>query len=434
MSSLQNCNDGSLRSCVKAIWDILAMIAVLAFLTGGLYLWHFHATYEPDSVTYIVPASNLALGHGFTDARGYPETNRTPGYSLAILPFIWAHLDLTYLILLQHLLRVLVIVLTTGFTFFLTRKRLPALLVGGILCIDVPLLDSANSVLTEMLFTALLVIALGLLWIESHNRGRTGLLCVLAGFLAGASVLVRPISLYLFIPLAAYFLLVHRQFRVRAALIFVLSFLSLPLAWSVRNGRETGSFTVSSISGFSLLQYRAAGVLALKDHGDFELDRAKHAKELELQACEEFQRERGRDCSQASVPEKSQYFSRLARRFLLHHKLGLIELGVRGVGMMMLSADLSAITGIRHLGLAFTVPALLFALWGWVQCWKKFRAFFWMATLVMGYFIAVSAGAEAYSRFRVPIVPLYAILTAIGLDVALARVWHASRTSRKQLS
>jgi hypothetical protein len=66
---------------------ILGLAAALAILTSFFYFRHFHDFYTNDSRSYIDPAANLLGGHGFTDERGYPDTHRTPGYPLMILPF-----------------------------------------------------------------------------------------------------------------------------------------------------------------------------------------------------------------------------------------------------------------------------------------------------------------------------------------------------------
>ncbi|HZE82363.1 MAG TPA: hypothetical protein VE604_15795, partial [Candidatus Polarisedimenticolia bacterium] len=117
-------------SDARKIFGILILIAALASLTSVLYFAHFHDLYTDDSPGYIRPAANLLAGNGFTDAQGYPDTLRTPGYPLVILPFLWAHLDLKYLALFQHLLRVLIIVASAAFAFQLSQSRRQALLVG----------------------------------------------------------------------------------------------------------------------------------------------------------------------------------------------------------------------------------------------------------------------------------------------------------------
>jgi hypothetical protein len=119
------------------------------------------------------------------------------------------------------------------------------------------------------------------------------------------------------------------------------------------------------------------------------------------------------------------------------HPLAYIKLALRGIGMMMMTgspASLSGMTGLSFsvaakILLLYTVPCLGLALFGLQQCWNRNRAFFWLAALVIGYFVAVSSGAETFARFRIPILPLYAILIAQGLDSAGRKI-RSSRLSK----
>ncbi|MGZ4875193.1 MAG: hypothetical protein ACXV5R_08490 [Candidatus Angelobacter sp.] len=425
------------RSGTRKTAGILVLIAVLASLTSILYFAHFQDLYTDDSPGYIRPAVNLLAGKGFTDAQGHPDTLRTPGYPLVILPFLWAHLDLKYLVLFQHLLRVLIVVATAAFAVQLSRSTRQAVLVGILLSLDLPFLRSANNVMTEVVFTLALGIALKLLWTESMKSAERMIHCLAAGLVCGATVLIRPVSIFLFVPVAIYLLLVRRSRRWVAAFAFCVAFLCLPLAWAARNDVKAGYFGVSSISGYSILQYRAAGVLAINDPGDFYANLDKRQIELEARACQDLKRLRGTDCAQMSDPARSAYYAQFGRRIVLSHPLSYIKLALRGFGMMMLTGSPASLSGMTGLSFAlaakilllYTVPCLGFAVLGLTQCWNRNRALFWLAGLVIGYFVVVSSGAETFARFRIPILPLYSILIAQGLDSAWQRI--SSRKDRR---
>ena len=418
----------------EGIAGILALIAVLACLTSALYYAHFSDFYNPDSPGYIAPAANLLAGNGFSDAQGNPDTLRTPGYPLVIVPFLWAHLDLKYLILFQHLLRALIIVATAAFAFQLSGNRRQAVLVGVLLSLDLPFLRSANNIMTEVVFTLALGIALQLLWTGSMKLNGRMVRCLSAGLLCGATVLIRPVSIFLFVPVAIYLGLVRREWRAAAA--FCVAFLCLPLAWAVRNDLKAGYLGVSSISGYSVMQSRAAGVLAINDPGEFYANLDKRQAELAAQTCHDLERIHGvADCEQLSIPIRSAYYSKVGVGILRRHPFAYLKLAIRGSGMMMLTgspASLAGITGLNFdvaakLLLLYTVPCLSFAVFGLKQCWNSNRAFFWLAVLIIGYFVVVSSGAETFARFRVPVLPLYSILIALGLDSAWQRI-----SSRRQ--
>jgi hypothetical protein len=410
------------------------LLTVLSVVTSALFFWRFRDFYTPDSASYVVPAGNMLAGKGFVDSTGYPETERTPGYSLFILPFLWRGVDLKYLVIFQHLLRALIVLATSAFAFRVTKSRIVALLTGVLLCLDLPFLEAANSVMTEMLFTTILAVVLWLLWTDSERQDKPGSRCFASGFLAGASVLIRPVSILFLVPGALYLLTTRGGFKLRAALVFCLAFACLPLVWAARNRSETGDFTVTTISAVNMLLYRAAGALAINDPGDFGGNLEKRQAQLQTQACDDISRLHGADCSQVRMPEKAQYYSQLGERIILTHPVAYAKLALRGDAMMIFGGNLTRFRQMTDTGprigmallLAYSVPVFGLSIVALLTLWKRNRRLF---TLVFGvglYFLVVSGGAEAYSRFRVPIVPLYALAAAMGLQ-SIARWFTAKK-------
>src|ERR1051326_225078 len=68
---------------------VLWIVGLIALATGIAYVWRCGIIYYDDSSSYLVPATNMLHGHGFTDAQGTPEVLRTPGYPLFIDLFLW---------------------------------------------------------------------------------------------------------------------------------------------------------------------------------------------------------------------------------------------------------------------------------------------------------------------------------------------------------
>ncbi len=408
----------------------LGLVAILAISTSCLFFQHFHDFYSPDSASYVVPAGNILAGHGFVNSAGYPETERTPGYSLFILPFLWMHLDLKYLVIFQHLLRALIVLGTTVFAFRVTSSGRTALLTGVLLCLDLPFLESANSVLTEILFTTTLAVVVLLLWTESGECPKPGIYCFSAGLLAGASALIRPVNVLFFLPATVYLLLARRSFKLRAVLTFSLAFVILPLTWAIRNYRETGYFGVTTISGEHILLYGAAGALAINDSGDFSANLERRQAQLQIQACDDIQTLYGTECSQATIARKSEYDSVLGRTIIGAHPLAYVKVVLRGDAEMILGGGLVRLrkmTGTSaHVGmivmLICTIPVFCFASAGLLVLWKNNRRLSMLIFLVIFYFLAISGGPGSDSRFRVPIIPLYALSAAVGLDFGLKRL------------
>ncbi len=415
---------------IREIRPSLIWVTVLAIITSCLFFARFKSFYFPDSPTYIAPAANMLAGNGFTNAKGEPETIRTPGYPVLILPFLWVHLGLAYLVVFQHVLRIALIAGTFIFAYALTKSRRQAILAGIVLCIDLPFLESANSILTEMLFTVVLSIVVVLLWVESDQRKSSALRCVLIGVLTGALVLVRPIALFFWLPVVVYLIFVTQHKRVKVAAAFLVAFLVIPLSWAAYNFNQSGYFTVSSISGYNVLQYRAAGVLALNDPGHFHVNADRRKSELTDEACQNAPRLEGKACANMSAAEQAQYFTRYGSRIVLQHPVGYLKLTARGVAGTMLDGSegvLSEATGLDFylavkLFLIYTVPAFCLAVLGLWKFYHVDQKFFWLSLLTCVYFVGISAGAESNARFRIPILPIYGVLIAAGIDSVIHKV------------
>jgi len=104
-----------------------------------------------------------------------------------------------------------------------------------------------------------------------------------------------------------------------------------------------------------------------------------------------------------------------------------VQLTIRGVLVNLFDSDWDAIWDVSVLSpdilrLAFgVVPVIIFifAAIGAIDLWRSDRALALLIIVVVVYFIGISAGGEAESRFRVPVVPQLAI--AAGAGVAAVR-------------
>jgi hypothetical protein len=394
-------------------------LTLLACLTHSLYCYRFVDFYSPDSSTYLVPAANLAAGRGFIDAAGRPDTLRTPGYPVLIVPFLLAGLNLKYLIVFQHAVAILVTIATSALLLRLTGNTIQAFLSGLILCLDFPFLNAANSILTETCFTAALGVTCYLLFIAAPAGRRTLHLSAAAGLFAGASVLIRPIALLFFVPAVIFVVCTSFDNRLRRAFAFVVAFSILPVGWTVRNYHEQGYLGVSSISGFTMV-LRGAAALAINDPGEFEVNYADRIRQLKAQACEDIVRVLNNDCDAVTPSQRADYESRLGSKLVSTHPFAYVRVMARGTAIMMLGGDrehLSQLVGrwATPIILSVTAPAFGLALVGLGSFRRSHTRFACLAALTIGYFVLLSAGAEAYSRHRVPIDPMYAMLIAAGV-------------------
>jgi 4-amino-4-deoxy-L-arabinose transferase-like glycosyltransferase len=428
----------SFVATLKNLRGILVAVACLGLAANFLVFFFFHDFYTRDSDYYVVTARHLAQGLGFMDPSGHPDMFRTPGYPLLIAVFLQMAQGIKRLIVFQHILQILIALATSAFAYVVSKSRRQALIAGVLLCLDLPSLAMANNVMTEILFTACFTAGIWLLWTGAQPAKNTWWRLFLAGQLFGWSTLVRPITVYFFVPITLYLLLGIKRIQVRPALLFLTAFSCLPLAWMVRNYVEIGYFSVSSIPAWNMIGYRAAGVLALDDPGDFYTNLGIRQTQLLRQLGEN---EDGSPATPSmppkSVAEKSRAYLALGGSVIRSHPFGYLRLAIRGASLMMLGGDANLIQRlvgwnerwVKALILSYTVPLACMAVVGLRRFWKTRRTFFYLAALVICYFLAVSTGAEAFSRMRVPIMPIYALLIANGADYIVTRFFRSPETA-----
>ena len=390
--------------------DIL-LLALLALFTNFTYFIASNGDYTfPDSATYLVPAYNLLHGHGFIGDLGFPETIRTPVYSLFLLPFIAFAKSLAPIVIVQHLINV---ALTIAIYLFSRRRfsRFIANAAALLFAIDTPVIHYANKVLTETLFTAGLF-ALFVFVLQQRK-------VITSGILTGALVLLRPLAILYFV-IAAFFFP-----KKRVALYVVLSLL-FPIAWGIRNRVETGVFTISSIAGVNMLLHRAAGALAIIDAGDFKDDLNDRQQEL-LQDANEVLKDRYHVTDPMTIDPaiRGAYYDKVGTRIALQHPIGIAMLMARGLLVNLFDSDWEAMMVVSKVDaslIQFAVEAyahalILLAIIGVITLWRNLaQRLAMMLALTVLYFLLISAGGESEARFRVPVMPMIAIAAAVGID------------------
>jgi hypothetical protein len=418
-------------------------LAAVVLLAAAVHFTYFACSEDyffPDSATYMDPAKTLSEGDGFGADEETPETMRTPGYPLLLAAFDRITPSPVPVIVTQHLLAVL---LTAALYLLALResgRRRVALLASILLALDTLTVHYANKVLSENLFTAVLFAVVLLALHLTRRPSMAGF--ILEGFLTGVLVLIRPLAVAYFAVLALFFFFIPvipgteavipgtDRLRPRRAIAAIVSFslaaVVIPAGWALRNERETGVFTIASIAGTNLLLYRAAGALAIRDPGDFARNLARHQTELEKEVRARIRREGREDPDELPHAVLAQWYSRAATPVILAHPAASALLVARGVAVNLFYTDWDALALVSRLPPALirwsvrVLTAALFpaAMAGLFILARENRALAMLIVLTCGYFLVISAGAEAEARFRAPIVPFYALAAAWGLDRA----------------
>jgi hypothetical protein len=389
----------------------ILLVAATALLTNfGYFLLTRRDYLFPDSLTYLIPARNLLGGLGFVSEPSVAETLRTPGYPLALAAF---GTRIVPVVVAQHLMNAAIAVAV----YVIASRhlgRFVGICAALIHAIDTPTIHYANKILSETLFTAVLLALFMTLTVDRWP---------LAGLLTGALVLIRPVAIAYFAVVAAYLLI--RRVRARDVVVYVLLALALPFGWALRNYARTGVFTVSSIGGTNLLLFRAAGTLAILDGGaDFDADLRDEGEGLLEDANDEIQRTlRIEDAEELPHAVRARHYVRVALRVIRAHPLAFAELTLRGLLVNLFDSRWEAMSMVSRLHPstvqialdACTAALFVFALIGAIALRRDDLGI--LVILTIAYFLLISAGGEAESRFRVPVMPQYAIAAAAGIDV-----------------
>ena len=390
----------------------LAIVFGVAVVANFVYLYFSNGDfYYPDSFTYLAPARSLLHGLGFVDASGAIETIRTPGYPLLLALFGARTLPV---IIFQHLVNAGLAIGIYLLVLYRADRR-PALIASLLFSLDVPTIHYSNKLLTETIFTALLYV----IFVLALQRPRL----IVIGLLTGVLVMIRPIALFYFVALGFYFLV--RRIPKRQLLIFVAVALALPGAWALRNRVRTGVFTISSIGDFNLLTYRAAGALAIEDEGDFRKAVADEEQALTDEVDDAIQAELHiPDAGELPDAVRGSYYRKYAWRIIREHPVSFVQLTTRGLLVNLFDSDWDAIwvvspmsPDVLELALgAIPIVIVVLAIAGTIFLARYDRSMALLIALTVAYFIGISAGGEAESRFRVPVVPQLAIAAAMGVE------------------
>jgi hypothetical protein len=406
-----------------------------------------------DSSEYLELADGIRHGCGFARLTGgvcqQPEILRTPGYPLLLAAIPGLHGPL----ILQGLMSGLICLLVARWV----RRAwsFSAALVAEVLvAFDLPSLAMANVIMSDLLFQLVLLLAVVPPLLVVSRRTRNWIVVtILAAAAAAYAIMTRPIALMLPFAMPIPFLfmptLERRRRLALAAIAFVLPFLVMG-AWVVRNYRVAGYAGLSTIGTINLYFYRAANLEARMNGADF------------VQVQKVFGARLGQSyvqvlTSPAQSPKLLHEMNTIGRSVLLSHPWEAAKATIQATLYMaivpdrtMLARVLGLVGGYEHLRVGLnagapsatrvrgefrrvlqspTLVALLalqvlltVVLWAGVgsamfRCLRGsacYRIWTLYLTGVALLFIVLAAGGEASVRFRVPVVPLLAVVAALG--------------------
>lgn len=410
-----------------------------------------------DSLTYIKPAEAL-LTHGVysisPDRIGTPDTLRTPGYPVFIAGvYRLAGTRIVAIVMAQIAISLGTLILVFLLASELWHHPRTGLIATLLLTLDLASFTYTFWILSETLFTFLLMAAL-FCAVRFQRSAPRPEWCALFGVLFAASVLVRPIAYYLFGFLVFWVLLVCWQRRstfrqsAGALAVFMIPFVLGVGGWRLRNDLHTDVPVLTRISGINLLFFRGAAIVALRDQIPFEDARRLlgHKRYAEIHP----------ETSHLSPEKLSLRWEEEGLALIRAHPILFARTHLRPLAAILLSTPEHSLMSLLGLPVPSSGPLgdlLRLEFRGYVERWVVGRAFSWwgfvllmahLLLLLIGFALAwvrllrsgrltlshgclglvflyllfISAGPEAYTRFRVPLAPILAIYAAAGLASA----------------
>ncbi len=396
------------------------ILVVLSILTKTILLLSIpnqSTLLENDSVRYLGISANF--GSVFFGSKVNSESFLiTPGYPLFLSIFSSENLKL--IIFCQFLL--------LGISQFILFKLIVQYTSTKVAYFGLILflLESSTglesfNLLTETLFNFIFVIFLYLFGnIKARNR-----VLYLSGLVLGLALIVRPVGQILLIPLL---LMVTFKTWRRQAVFLLLIAVAVSSTWIIRNQVVFGVPQLSGIQSLNLLQFEGAGAFAKENRISL---REAQASELRLEI--------NKVGEAASIQTLVDYRVDRGIKLIISNPTGFIKLHLEGAIKILTgpgSANISKLTS--HLGLSEWVTNTLKAIIVLMRllittlvCICIYLAikrrvfipiqFYSIASWIL--ILISSGGANAYSRFRVPLIPLEIIIICIGLSVSIQRTW-----------
>jgi len=412
---------------------VAAAAAVRLLLLGAaLLLTGSGVIASGDTASYLEPGRNLLL-HGRFITGALPEIERTPGYPLFLALFsLTGPATAALAQVLLSAFTVLLVWRLARAAFADERVALPA---AWLFAFEPVSVIYSMRLLPETLFLALFLLSLERLAVFLRDRNLWAL--AQAGLWLAAATFVRPVSYYLPVALAmGLFMVLARVsgLRWKAPAVLLLSVLPWLAVWQLRNRIETGFSGFSSIVARNLYFYQAAEVEARVQHRSF----------IEVQSGLGYPDEQSylaRHPEQAGWDQarRVEFMAAEAERELRVHPGTALKVQLEGAAVVAFTpcaAELLRLLGVypedgpkrvvdegplrsalrllqAHPGPAAVMAALEAMLLGlYLLAARRVlsgcarREVLWLLLGVVLYFLAVSGGAQAVGRYRLPVMPV----------------------------
>ncbi|MBX7093219.1 MAG: hypothetical protein K1X56_00735 [Flavobacteriales bacterium] len=410
-------------------------ILLLAFFLRLLWLLTLphpeNSTRLADSEGYIAIAQNIMNGNTYSmsvEEPYYPDVFRTPLYPLFLILSGGQSELYFFTLVLQLFMSLWIIHRVMQWTEQLSANKKIIYLMGLLLAMDIPSIVFSTLVMTETLFSFLLIEAF-YQWKQAFDSGRPRLF-LWGSFLLGLAVLTRPILLYFPVLLSVFLLVITLRKKIgwRIFIYMQIPFYGMISLWMLRNFMIMGHWYFSCIGSFNMAYFSAAQLRSEQEH--ISLNEARH------QLFEEAHQHIGKNPYEYPL-EFYGALQELALREIKNHPSSAIyhALGaelrlwfypMRGYLLQQRSGEamqqawrntetdpftflLIIVQELQTMMIWTGVVLALFSIKNWLNL-----TYFTLLILPLIYAFITGSGAEMEARFRIPWLPFLLVLAALG--------------------
>ncbi len=443
--------------------SLAAKLAVWArILATGTYLftWSDTVGYHNSAVVlHRLGTFSLCMQRPET-----PQTLRTPGYP-AFLAGIYALFGEGWSAVM--VVQIIISLITIALVYYLARhfwNSRAAAIAALLLALDAVSFTYTLKVMTENLFTLFIVLMVfsGVFFLQGKRRP---LWAFALGLSLALATLTRPMSYYLLLPVVFGFLIYAmvqkwtRRVIFLNLLLMIIPSIVLIGGWQWRNYKETGSSVYTSIEGFYTYYWQAASVLAAEEGISIEQEQVKlglgNDRGLPYQRGVGY-REQHPDARDLSFAQLSERWQKEGKEIIRQHPWTFARIYFAGILRMLArpgyndfleiigapASDFSLRHMLRHPVMlaivSFTAVYLIILYLGLLRyLWSSLRrvkvnfAHLYVWGIIL-YIILVSGGPTAFSRFRLPLMPLFALYAAKAISDSWRRPASAEDSRASQ--
>jgi hypothetical protein len=437
-----------------ARWAIVIIVAgAVARVAWAAWIAHAEplAVRSPDTPGYLWPARALIETGRFSLSPTDPTPMfvRTPGYPALLAAIVWVTDSEWAISPVQATLSALTVVMIVLVGWRLMGLT-AGLVAGALLVLDPLQFIASGTILTEGVasVTIAAIAAMGLV-VFALRRPRDVPIAALFGLgaLVAVATMIRPTMWFypavLLVLLAIRFRGLPRRTVAIRLLVFVLPIALVVGGWQVRNHSTVGSWQLSGATGLLMYCSNAAQIEARTSGTS--MDQTQHrlgcpsSGEDPDGVCRS---DAGWTCRVPDADANGQGFdewNRRGLRIMAEQPVQTARIMVEGVVRQIAGPGTDTVR--RYFDVRGSIP-LASGLFSWnAALWavaavgamaglrSRHRAYWAFLIATIGYVIVISTGDAAGARYRVPVIPMLALLGVNGIQWSVRRLRSRGRHS-----